>query len=437
MAKRKKNGSKKVVLRGRGDYVVDTPKGVQSAVSNIDSRLQKLESKSGPKTLVGQGAGLLGRAVGTLAGNADLGESAGTGLAKWFGYGDYSLSSNSLITGEAFTGLKFDKEKRGTRIIEREFIGDIVSGSLSGGATEFTNQSFIVNPGDATTFPWLHRVAQNYDQWRPNGIVFEFISTSSSFNGASQALGVVVAATDYDVMDQAYGSKVEMENADYSNSCKASDSLIHGLECAPHERADNLYYVRHGYVNPTTDSARFYDLGNFQIASKGMSTAGVVLGELWISYDITLFKKQLTDAGSTVAIASAYLTGADSVTPFGTAQDLYGTLGFRMNSTTFYFPPTVSTGIWGVFYYRTLRNSVLSLSSLTNCRVYTPPATYTPNPAYPTEYYINATSVSMMFVLVEVTGPNASFSKTEGVAIADPAMIWVFRIPPSSALSPL
>jgi hypothetical protein len=37
-----------------------------------------------------------------------------------------------------------------------------------------------------------------------------------------------------------------------------------------------------------------YDLGNFQLATQGVSAAGVTLGELWVSYDITFYKKQLT-----------------------------------------------------------------------------------------------------------------------------------------------
>jgi hypothetical protein len=163
-----------------------------------------------------------------------------------------------------------------------------------GSSSQFTLQQFLINPTNVQTFPWLSRIASQYDQWEPNGIVFEFVSTSSDFNGASQSLGVVVMATDYDPYDPDYTSKQQMENADYSNSAKPSSHQIHGIECEMRERPTRVLYTSTNNGIPLTSTV----MGTFNIATQGCSDANITLGELWVSYDITFYKKQLLDTGA-------------------------------------------------------------------------------------------------------------------------------------------
>jgi hypothetical protein len=208
--------------------------------------------------------------------------------------------------------------------VEREYLGDIHSGALVGGSSEFNLASYSINPGLPGTFPWLSTIAQQFDQWQPNGIVFEFRSTSSDYNGTSQALGVVVLATDYDSMDNDYASKIEMENSDYAMSVKAADGAVHGVECDMTERPTRILYTRTTDIPANTD-ARMYDLGKFQIATKGMSAADVNVGELWVSYDITFYKKQLAGALGKSIYSNMLLgtTGISTSNYFGTDTSVF------------------------------------------------------------------------------------------------------------------
>lgn len=266
-------------LQGRGDY------------TDADRKLlQKIDGKI-PEVNLGN----IGKTIGSKFGLGGLGESVGKGLSSLFGMGDYTVKTNSLMqvpNASASSVPVFSKDgKRGIRVVEREYLGDISSGpTLALGTTVFANQTYRVNPNDPLTFPWLSRIASNFDQWEPNGIVFEFISTSSEFNGTSQALGTVILATEYDVSDPAYVNKIEMENSDYANSTKPSLTAMHGIECDPNERPIPVMYTG----NPPAGERKFYDLCNFQIATQGMSVANQNLGELWVSYDISFYKKQIT-----------------------------------------------------------------------------------------------------------------------------------------------
>jgi hypothetical protein len=287
-------------IRGNGDYTVAT-KAIKNPLARVESKIDHLESKL-VRDLISKSraAETVGRTLGNFAGQGDLGALAGSQLAKFFGHGDYSVKSNSLMKGAPVRGNSFGSGKRGTRFTEREYLGDIVSGPLTSGSTDFSVQNFPLNPTNLVTFPWLARVASLYDQWEPNGIVFEFISTSSEFNGASQALGAVIMATDYDGYDPTYISKQEMENADYACSTKPSGNLVHGIECAQRERPTPIMYTSTTNGAPITSTT----LGALQVATQGCSAPNVTLGELWVSYDLTFYKKQLTDTAPVVPTLS-------------------------------------------------------------------------------------------------------------------------------------
>lgn len=291
----------------------------------------------------------VGRDLGGLLGFGDLGDRVGGAIGRLFGRGDYEIRTNSLMANYGLPAagpspaLLFEDGKRGTRVVEREFLGDIKSGTLSGASTIFTNQAFRINPSDPTTFPWLSRLASNFDQWKPNGIVFEFRSTSSEFNGTTQALGAVILATDYDVYDNEYGSKAEAENADYSMSVKASDTAIHGIECAIDERPTKVLFC--SSTTPTSGDRRMYDLGVFQLCSQGMSAADVTLGELWVSYDITFYKKQISQLPLASEVYGTGTTGVSTTNYFGTDTALYKTpaaANVAVTSNTINFDPTVT-----------------------------------------------------------------------------------------------
>lgn len=307
----------KNVLTGKGDYTLKKLDDAYGAIDDLDRRLMKQEQKKG----LGSG---IGSKIGGMLGNSELGSKLGgmaeTSLGRLFGFGDYSISQNSLmkaaISADGMSSAnivpQFGTHGRGVRLQEREYIGDVVSGALVNGSSTFTNVVFNINPLNQQTFPWLSTFAANFEEWEPHGIVFEFKSTSSEFNGTSQALGTVIMATDYDVYDTQYNSKIEMETADYSNSTKSSCTAMHGVECDPTERATKLLYVGTGQPDQRLNS-----LGNFQLATIGCSTANVTLGELWVSYDISFYKKQL---GATSQMASYRFAGTDPANPFTSPQ---------------------------------------------------------------------------------------------------------------------
>lgn len=400
-------------LRGRGDYVEPTPAGFAAALSRIEDKFDKSRAPS-----VKNAASSVGRALGSLVplpGASELGATAGDWLAKYFGHGDYSITSNSLIPGSRSTHTSPPEVvmsrdgKRGVRIVEREYIGDVFSGPLVGGSTAFSNRSYVINPANAATFPWLSTIAQGFEEYEVNGLIFEYRSTSSNFNGNNQALGTVISATDYDALDAPYTSKLTMENAAYSSSCKASDNMHHGVECDRAEKPTRILYTAAGTL-PDNADARMYHVGNFQLATFGCSAADVNLGELWVAYDITFYKKDLFNGqlakGS--LFYSARWTNGVNIVPSSISTNLIANpastlpltwLGNRMS-----FPPNIQTGKYLVRMYFIGTSATLAYitgSTFVNCLF----DAITVNGS--AEAAESGTKLLMEFT-VRITGPSAS-----------------------------
>jgi hypothetical protein len=341
-------------VRGRGDYdpeiakIVDPVKRIERKLDHIKNHVDKGPSKAG---------GLIGRGLGSLLGQGDLGESAGNALQSWFGYGDYDLKSNSLISVGSTSGAMipvFTKDgRRGIRVAEREYLGDVLSSSVS---NTFENATYRINPADPRTFPWLSQIANQFEEYEMNGLIFEFKTTSAMYNGTTQALGTVTMMTDYDPTDPAPADLLTMQNADYSCSTVSSNNLQHGVECEPNERTIKLHYT--SLATPSASDIRWCDIGNFNIATSGVAGTSVNLGQLWVSYDVSFYKKQLNAGLGTatrdllVQWTSNSALGAGAIFGSTTDRTANGQIPICFDNTTYdrFQLPGVSSGTFCMIY---------------------------------------------------------------------------------------
>lgn len=336
-------------------------KQVSDKMKSISNKIKKLDQ------IVQNPMQSLGGAVGARLGSRAIGSGVGKIIGKITGTGDYRVSNNSIYNQSSLSDTnvpQFVSTRRGTRVIHREYLGDIIASSTAGA---YSVQSYALNPGLSTTFPWLAAFASQFDQWKPNGMVAVIQSLSSNYS-ATTSLGTVVLATDYDVLDAPYGSKIEAENSEFAVSGNTSQSLIHPIECKARERPDNLYFVRTTGV-PSTDNARFYDLGNLQVITQGC-VANQVVGELWISYDITFYKPQVYGAimGKTVNSLSFKGTGTlTSASPFGTVQTYSAGSTFQVttNLTDMTFPKSMSQGTFLVVMWFSGASTAITAPTVT------------------------------------------------------------------------
>lgn len=278
-------------------------------------------------TALGAWGGKVGAQLGDRAyGYGQSALSAGRKrLKNWTGLGDYNITGNSLMANIDQTqggDLRISTGQRSTRVTNREYLGEVVTGPVQG---EFHSQSFRINPANVYTFPWLSPIASQYDQYKAKGILFEFQSTATEYTATTASLGSVIMATDYDVNDKPYSSKSQMLNAAFSQESKMSNSAVHGIECDPHELQRNVFYTRAtGVFREQTD--RDHDIGIFTIATQGGGLpANQSIGSLYIHYDVELLKEQVY--GGIPSKGTLFSTYVTDTLPEPTERSMLGLMG--------------------------------------------------------------------------------------------------------------
>jgi len=328
--KNKTNGGKKKVaiqvVSGKGAYGIDTMKNLGGKIKQMAKAALKNERVQNG---IMNGAGAMAERL--MPGS---GQSAKT-VAKLLlnrinGSGDYEAGGdptvNSLfkmnkdgqmVGGNALTIPKFDSCSNGVHVAHREYVMDFVAPE---NPDQFNLLNLVINPGVATVFPWLSNIAVDFQQYRFLGLVVEFISTTSPYN-TSPAMGFVAVSAQYNVLQEPFGSMIELENSSESIFCRPDRSIMYGVECK--KQSYNMYYIRNPasvVIDPAT-----YDFASIYIATQGLPatfTPGSVLGQIWISYHLELIEPiyTLPYGGSFLATATATTqTGAtinDFLSPF-------------------------------------------------------------------------------------------------------------------------
>lgn len=265
-------------IRGHGDYIADIGADLgRSAGSVVSGALKDVGSIFG-------------------VGDYTLGKSKSKSKMR---YPKYKVTKNSLAPGKVVTGNKvpkFTTKGRANIFVHREFLTDVIAADEEeGGPREFKINSYPINPGIDTTFPWLSQIAANYEQYKIHGMVFEFRSSYSDTvvgSETSGTLGSIIMATEYNSDRPVFQSKAEMENHEYSVSGRPADSFLHPIECANKESPFKVMYIRSHGENDEK-SLTLTDLGRFSIASDGIAVAGDKLGELWVTYHVEFLKPKM------------------------------------------------------------------------------------------------------------------------------------------------
>jgi len=245
--------------------------------------------------------GSLGKSVGAGVGGF-LGTMATKALMSVTGMGDYKVHSNSLYVHSLTSSPPpvFRSDTHSTRMVHREYIGDVSSTTGFGAAYKFS-----INPNTSIAFPWLGNIAVQFEEYRFHGLIFEFKSTcGSAISSTNNAMGGVIMATNYNCYAPDFSSKVAVDAHDYTVSTRPDLSALHPIECDPKIGGRSSYFVDSSAFSAGGD-LRMTNMGNFYLYCYGQQTNNVTIGELWVTYDIELFKPRLQNNAASAAEANS------------------------------------------------------------------------------------------------------------------------------------
>jgi hypothetical protein len=331
--------------------VVDITPAQRAAKSRKNARRAQRRANSAkgimPAVVGGQGGyfsengGKLGSWIGNRGGSA-----LGSIVDSVFGLGAYNVKQNSLVSMDSVRYQpggppRVINAKKGEATIfsHREFVSDVFSaaGEDSSGNAVFGLTSYSLNPGNSTLFPWLCLMAQGFQEYRVNGMLVELISESSTF-AQNLALGSVMLAADYNPIAMAPVNKISMLELEYSSSCKTSDNIIMPIECAMQNDSETHLFIALDEDYMGTD-ARTFDLGTIYIATQGQPALSAKISELWVTYEIEMFKPKIPEASFGAEGAHWQLTSCTTASPLANANLQVGsTTEFSLNP----FGPTIT-----------------------------------------------------------------------------------------------
>jgi len=191
----------------------------------------------------------------------------------------------------------------------------------------FALQSFILNPGNSITFPWLAGIASRYEYYRFKKLSLKLVSTSANAVGSTNtALGSILLNTNYDVLDPTFASQEEMEGyggGKLHSEAAPDKNQVHHIEANGIKGgvASGWRYVLLSAATtaatqpyPASSSAHDYDIGLMQAASVGVQAASVA-GRLYVCYEVELATPKLVPGsplGATAHFSSIAPTTANN-----------------------------------------------------------------------------------------------------------------------------
>jgi hypothetical protein len=175
------------------------------------------------------------------------------------------------------------------------FSGDELITSLNG-SVAFATNAFVLNPGNATTFPWFNQIAKLYERYKFTMLEFYFQHDVSQF-AAQGAQGLVLLSALYDAASAAPTTKVQVEATDPHAVAMPNENIILSLAVQGMHPSGEPKFVRPGALPGATD-IKTYDAGTLYASTQGMAGATEV-GELHVRYRGLLYDRILDSSATT------------------------------------------------------------------------------------------------------------------------------------------
>jgi len=193
-------------------------------------------------------------------------------LSKFFKLSKNPKLSTFFPSGASARGRKSRVE------VEDEYIADVA------GSVTFATSQFPLNPGQASTFPWLSQEAKLFEKYRILGLEFYYRPQVSAYAPNGQT-GKVMLSFDYDASDPAPATKQQVEDTHPHADGMPYETVLLSVDPKETTKQDS-YFVRNGGL-PGGSDIKTYDFGTLSVSTIGCnSTANI--GELRVRYAIAL-----------------------------------------------------------------------------------------------------------------------------------------------------
>lgn len=207
---------------------------------------------------------------------------------------------------------KVDRKALSFRIRNKEFVST-VSSVLP--LPYSISNVLELNPGIASTFPWLSTQAIGWEKYKFHKLRFHFLTRVST-----SVQGSVIIAPDYDAADSAPQDEATITAYQNTVECVPWKDMVVELKTSSLAEGKDRRFIRSIPLANNLD-IKTYDVGKLFIATAG-TNAAQTLGKLWVEYDVEFFIPQLPSVQNVLSPVSSVIESGGALStgnPLGSA----------------------------------------------------------------------------------------------------------------------
>jgi hypothetical protein len=176
--------------------------------------------------------------------------------------------------------------KKCITISETEYIQEYTTAAATSGAF-YVGSSLPVNPGQASTFPWLSTIAANYQKYKFLALEFFYEPEVTQYAPTGANIGKVVMAAEYNSSLGAPNNKEDMEDIEPNANDMPYEVIKLRLDPKELNPNSDAKFIRIAGL-PGGSDIKTYDCANIFVANQGQTASATVLGELHVRYTVML-----------------------------------------------------------------------------------------------------------------------------------------------------
>lgn len=192
---------------------------------------------------------------------------------------EISLAPVAMASKQGFPSRRASMKSH--RFANSELIGS-VNGSVS-----FTATRYDVNPGIATTFPWLSVEAAQWEQYRFHRLSFRYVTRTST-----STVGSVILSPDYAIRDLAPTTEKQATNTQDAVENSVWKDLVCDLDPNAMFPLGPRKLIRSAMIG---SDQNLYDAAAFYLCTVEEADASAI-GKLWVDYEVEFFVPQNSPA---------------------------------------------------------------------------------------------------------------------------------------------
>jgi len=170
---------------------------------------------------------------------------------------------------------RFSNKNGNVVISHTEFIGNLYSNSTT---LVYNANSFVINPGNVGTFPWLSTFSANFDKYKLHKLVVHLVS-----NQPTSIAGRIGVGIDYDSTDPLPGDRGEFFNLTHHQETSPWDSIVMNIPVKPEEKFVNSH---------TVVDSKLIDCGQIVVMADQIVATSSNLADIIVEYVVELIQPQ-------------------------------------------------------------------------------------------------------------------------------------------------